>query len=376
MNYILEADIYEGCSQLNMLEYSLECIGIDENEFVNEGFNIKEKVKNIGKTILGWIDNAKGFLKKVTDFVFRKSKVADVAYSSAEKKAEQAVNNMDKVAPEQAEAKATKVANNITKVTTNLNRQMEAKDKEIEKSTSTDGTVDVKIDTTSNNKADSSSVKAGRCTVKTLNTQKVGEFLAQSQQNIHAIASCMNDMDKIFKSIDTENFNKNDTDRLSKKDDSFSRRSDAVRRGIDPKYSNPAKVFLEDEIFTIKEVSRGKWKIHKEIIQVINNNKKYIDSVQDRLEKIISQVDKELSKVKQKVEVYTNKLDRVEYDLDLGRENSTIYVRFRENCRYFQREVTNSNYIINTAAQFVIKYKTTLIGYLSAIAAGSSSEAA
>lgn len=376
MNYILEADIYEGCSQLNMLEYSLECIGIDENEFVNEGFNIKEKVKNIGKTILGWIDNAKGFLKKVTDFVFRKSKVADVAYSSAEKKAEQAVNNMDKVAPEQAEAKATKVANNITKVTTNLNKQMEAKDKEIEKSTSTDGTADVKIDTTSNNKADSSSVKAGRCAVKTLNTQKVGEFLAQSQQNIHAIASCMNDMDKIFKSIDTENFNKNDTDRLSKKDDSFSRRSDAVRRGIDPKYSNPAKVFLEDEFYTIEEISKGKRKVHKEIIQVINTNKKYIDSVQDRLEKIISQVDKELSKVKQKVEVYTNKLDRVEYDLDLGRENSTIYVRFRENCRYFQREVTNSNYIINTAAQFVIKYKITLIGYLSAIAAGSSSEAA
>ena len=37
MDYILEADIYEGCNQLNMLEYSLECIGIDENEFGNEG---------------------------------------------------------------------------------------------------------------------------------------------------------------------------------------------------------------------------------------------------------------------------------------------------------------------------------------------------
>ena len=44
MDYILEADIYEGCNQLNMLEYSLECIGIDENEFVNEGANIKEKI--------------------------------------------------------------------------------------------------------------------------------------------------------------------------------------------------------------------------------------------------------------------------------------------------------------------------------------------
>lgn len=45
MDYILEADIYEGCNQLNMLEYSLECIGIDENEFVNEGANIKEKLR-------------------------------------------------------------------------------------------------------------------------------------------------------------------------------------------------------------------------------------------------------------------------------------------------------------------------------------------
>jgi hypothetical protein len=45
MDYILEADIYEGCNQLNMLEYSLECIGIDENKFVNEGANIKEKLR-------------------------------------------------------------------------------------------------------------------------------------------------------------------------------------------------------------------------------------------------------------------------------------------------------------------------------------------
>lgn len=378
MDYILEADIYEGCSQLNMLEYSLECIGIDENEFVNEGANIKEKIKNIGKTVLGWIDNARGLLKKVWDFVFRKSKVADAAYESAEKKAEQAADNMDKATPEQAESKAAKTVSNIMRITMNLNKRIEMKDKETEKSGSDTDNTDTKADiipiTKGNVSTTDTNPKPGRCSVKTLNTQKVGEFLASSQQNIHAISSCMNDMDKIFKSINIKNPDENDTDKLYKKDDRFSRRSDEVRRGINPEYRNPEKAFLEDEFYTIQELSRGKRKIHKEIIQVINTNKKYIDSIQDRLEKIINQVDKELSKVRQKVKSYTNELDKIERNL--GYENSMIYRIFKSNCTYFQREVTNSNEIINTAAQFVIKYKVTLAGYLSAIAATSSSQAA
>ena len=375
MDYILEADIYEGCNQLNMLEYSLECIGIDENEFVNEGANIKEKIKNIGKTVLGWIDNARVLLKKVLDFIFRKSKVADVAYESAEKKAEQAADNMDKATPEQAESKAAKTVNNIMKITMNLNKQIEMKDKEIEKSGSNDSTkADIIPITKGNVSTTDTNTKPGRCSVKTLNTQKVGEFLASSQQNIHAISSCMNDMDKIFKSINIKNPDENDTDKLYKKDDRFSRRSDEVRRGIKPEYGNPEKAFLEDEFYTIEEISRGKRKVFKEIIQNINNNNKSIDSIQDRLEKIINQVDKELSKVRQKVKSYTNELDKIERNL--GYENSMIYRIFKSNCTYFQREVTNSNEIINTAAQFVIKYKVTLAGYLSAIAATSSSQAA
>lgn len=375
MDYILEADIYEGCNQLNMLEYSLECIGIDENEFVNEGANIKEKFKNIGKTILGWIDNARGFLKKVWDFVFRKSKVADAAYESAEKKAEQAADNMDKATPEQAESKAAKTVSNIMRITMNLNKQIEMKDKEIEKSVSdTDTKADIIPITKGNVSTTDTNPKPGRCSVKTLKTQEVGVFLASAQQNIHAISSCMNDMDKIFKSINIKNPDENDTDKLYKKDDRFSRRSDEVRRGINPEYRNPEKAFLDDEFYTIQELSRGKRKIHKEIIQIINTNKKYIDSIQDRLEKIINQVDKELSKVRQKVKSYTNELDKIERNL--GYENSMIYRIFKSNCTYFQREVTNSNEIINTAAQFVIKYKVTLAGYLSAIAATSSSQAA
>lgn len=203
MDYILEADIYEGCNQLNMLEYSLECIGIDENEFVNEGANIKEKIKNIGKTILGWIDSARGFLKKILDFVFRKSKVADAAYESAEKKAEQAADNMDKATPEQAESKATKTVSNIMRITMNLNKQIEMKDKEIEKLGSDTDNTDTKSDiipiTKGNVSKTDTNAKPGRCTVKTINTQKVGEFLASAQQNIHAISSCAHDMDKIFK---------------------------------------------------------------------------------------------------------------------------------------------------------------------------------
>lgn len=285
---------------------------------------------------------------------------------------------MDKATPEQAESKAAKTVSNIMRITMNLNKRIEMKDKETEKSGSDTDNTDTKADiipiTKGNVSTTDTNPKPGRCSVKTLNTQKVGEFLASSQQNIHAISSCMNDMDKIFKSINIKNPDENDTDKLYKKDDRFSRRSDEVRRGINPEYRNPEKAFLEDEFYTIQELSRGKRKIHKEIIQVINTNKKYIDSIQDRLEKIINQVDKELSKVRQKVKSYTNELDKIERNL--GYENSMIYRIFKSNCTYFQREVTNSNEIINTAAQFVIKYKVTLAGYLSAIAATSSSQAA
>lgn len=369
MDYILEADIYEGCNQLNMLEYSLECIGIDENEFVNEGANIKEKFKNIGKTILGWIDNARGFLKKVWDFVFRKSKVADAAYESAEKKAEQAADNMDKATPEQAESKAAKTVSNIMRITMNLNKQIEMKDKEIEKSGSdADTKADIIPITKGNVSTTYTNPKPGRCSVKTLKTQEVGVFLASAQQNINAISSCINSMDKLFKSLDFENPEKNNYDKFSKSENRFFERDIAVRRGLDRKYYNPAKAFLEDETYTIQELSRGKRKIHKEIIQVINTNKKYIDSIQDRLEKIISQSDKELAKVKQKVQLYVNKIDKMkEYN---------AYKYFISDMQFFRKHVTRSNEIINTAAQFVIKYKVTLAGYLSAIAATSSSQAA
>lgn len=321
MDYILEADIYEVCNQLNMLEYSLECVGIDENEFVNEGANIKEKIKNIDKTVLGWIDSARGFLKKILDFVFRKSKVADAAYESAEKKAEQAADNMDKATPEQAESKDTKTVSNIMRIT--------------------------------------------------INTQKVGEFLASAQQNIHVISSCINSMDKLFKSLDFENPEKNNYDKFSKSENRFSEREIAVRYGLHGEYYNPAKAFLEDETYTIQELSKGKRKIHKEIIQVINTNKKYIDSIQDRLEKIISQSDKELAKVRQKVQLYVDKIHKME-----GRKGYHAYGAFGSDMQFFRKHVTRSNEIINTSAQFVIKYKVTLAGYLSAIAAGSSSEVA
>lgn len=376
MDYILEADIYEGCNQLNMLEYSLECIGIDENEFVNEGANIKEKIKNIGKTILGWIDSARGFLKKILDFVFRKSKVADAAYESAEKKAEQAADNMDKATPEQAESKATKTVSNIMRITMNLNKQIEMKDKEIEKLGSDTDNTDTKSDiipiTKGNASKTDTNAKPGRCTVKTINTQKVGEFLASAQQNIHAISSCINSMDKLFKSLDFENPEKNNYDKFSKSENRFSEREIAVRYGLHGEYYNPAKAFLEDETYTIQELSKGKRKIHKEIIQVINTNKKYIDSIQDRLEKIISQSDKELAKVRQKVQLYVDKIHKME-----GREGyHAAYGAFGSDMQFFRKHVTRSNEIINTSAQFVIKYKVTLAGYLSAIAAGSSSEAA
>lgn len=373
MDYILEADIYEGCSQLNMLEYSLEYIGIDESEFVNEGVNIKEKIKDIGKTILGWIDSARGFLKKVLDFVFRKSKVADAAYNSTEKKAEQAANNMDKVTPEQAESKATRTVNNIMKITMNLNKQIEMRDKETEKSSSTDGTTDTKADIIPITKGDVSTTtktntNQGRCTVKTLNTQKVGEFLASAQQNIHTISSCMHDMDKIFKIAKNT-----DSDKLFKKDSNFNSKMDAsMKAGY---ITNPAREFLEDEIYTIEEISKGKRRVHKEIIQVINNNKKYIDSIQDRLEKIINQSDKELLNVRGKVNVYRKELEKMvseSKDSSYTRAYTYLYDSFIR-----LRSITiSSNKSINKAAQFVIKYKVTLAGYLSAIAAGSSSSEA
>ena len=175
-------------------------------------------------------------------------------------------------------------------------------------------------------------------------------------------------MDKLFKSLDFENPEKNNYDKVSKSENRFSEREIAVMHGLDRKYCNPAKAFLEDETYTIQELSRGKRKIHKEIIQVINTNKKYIDSIQDRLEKIISQSDKELAKVKQKVQLYVNKIDKMkEYN---------AYRYFSSDMQFLRKHVTRSNKIINTAAQFVIKYKVTLAGYLSAIAATSSSQAA
>ena len=370
MDYILEADIYEGCNQLNMLEYSLECIGIDENEFVNEGANIKEKIKNIGKTVLGWIDNARVLLKKVLDFIFRKSKVADVAYESAEKKAEQAADNMDKATPEQAESKAAKTVNNIMKITMNLNKQIEMKDKEIEKSGSNDSTkADIIPITKGNVSTTDTNQKPGRCSVKTLNTQKVGEFLASAQQSIHSISSCAHDMDKIFKSINTKNPKENDTDKLGKKDSKFDSKISAALKI--PYISNPAKAFLEDEVYTIEEVSRGKRKIHKEIIQIINNNKKYIDSIQDRLEKIINQSDKELANVRKKVTAYTSALNNM-----MSSSYNKIYESINDSFYRLRSNTIYCNKIINTAAQFVIKYKVTLAGYLSDIAATSSSQAA
>jgi hypothetical protein len=372
MDYILEADIYEGCNQLNMLEYSLECIGIDENEFVNEGANIKEKIKNIGKTVLGWIDSARGFLKKILDFVFRKSKVADAAYESAEKKAEQAADNMDKATPEQAESKAAKTVSNIMRITTNLNKQIEMKDKEIEKSGSDTDNTDTKSDaipiTKGNVSKTDTNTKPGRCSVKTINTQKVGDFLASAQQEIHSISSCAHDMDKIFKLAKNT-----DSDKLIKKDSNFNSKMDVSMKA---RYiANPAREFLEDEVYTIEEISKGKRRVHKEIIQVINNNKKYIDSVQDRLEKIINQSDKELSNVRGKVNVYRKELEKM-----VSESKDSSYTRaYTYLCDSFIRLrliTISSNKSINRAAQFVIKYKVTLAGYLSAIAAGSSSEAA
>jgi len=373
MDYILEADIYEGCSQLNMLEYSLEHIGIDENEFVNEGVNIKEKAKNIGKTILNWIDNARGFLKKILDFIFRKSKVVDTAFNSAEKKAEQAVDNMDKTSPEQAGNKANRAINNIEKITMNLNKQIEMKD--TEKSTSSDGTTGTKADIVPINKGDISTTKtdvnSGKCTVKTLNTQKVGDFLANAQQQIHGISSCAHDMDKIFKSINVRNPEETDIDKLSKKDTKFVSKVDTVLK-MPIEYANPAKAFLEDEVFTVKDLARKPNRpLFKEIIQVINTNKKYIDSIQDRLEKIINQSDKELANVRKKVVTYGKVLDdimRSSYNKTYESISNAFY-----NLRTYARI---SNKTINNGAQFVIKYKTTLAGYLSAIAATSSSQAA
>ena len=366
MDYILEADIYEGCSQLNMLEYSLNYIGIDENEFVNEGVNIKEKVKDIGKTILGWIDSARGFLKKVLDFVFRKSKVADAAYNSAEKKAEQAADNIDKATPEQAESKAARTVNNIMKITMNLNKQIEMKD--TEKTSSSDTKADIVPITKGNVSTTKTDVKPGRCSVKTLNTQKVGDFLASAQQEIHAISSCAHDMDKIFKIAKNT-----DSDKLFKKDSNFNSKMDAsMKAGY---ITNPAREFLEDEIYTIEEISKGKRRVHKEIIQVINNNKKYIDSIQDRLEKIINQSDKELLNVRGKVNVYRKELEKMvseSKDSSYTRAYTYLYDSFIR-----LRTITiSSNKSINRAAQFVIKYKVTLAGYLSAIAAGSSSSEA
>lgn len=260
-------------------------------------------------------------MKKILDFVFRKSKVADAAYESAEKKAEQAADNMDKATPEQAESKDTKTVSNIMRIT--------------------------------------------------INTQKVGEFLASAQQNIHVISSCINNMDKLFKSLDFENPEKNNYDKFSKSENRFSEREIAVRYGLHGEYYNPAKAFLEDETYTIQELSKGKRKIHKEIIQVINTNKKYIDSIQDRLEKIISQSDEELAKVRQKVQLYVDKIHKME-----GRKGYHAYKYFSSDMKFFRKHVTRSNEIINTSAQFVIKYKVTLAGYLSAITAGSSSEVA
>lgn len=179
-------------------------------------------------------------------------------------------------------------------------------------------------------------------------------------------------MDKLFKSLDFENPEKNNYDKFSKSENRFSEREIAVRYGLHGEYYNPAKAFLEDETYTIQELSKGKRKIHKEIIQVINTNKKYIDSIQDRLEKIISQSDKELAKVRQKVQLYVDKIHKME-----GREGyHAAYGAFGSDMQFFRKHVTRSNEIINTSAQFVIKYKVTLAGYLSAIAAGSSSEAA
>lgn len=88
--------------------------------------------------------------------------------------------------------------------------------------------------------------------------------------------------------------------------------------------------------------------------------------------KIISQSDKELAKVRQKVQLYVDKIHKME-----GREGyHAAYGAFGSDMQFFRKHVTRSNEIINTSAQFVIKYKVTLAGYLSAIAAGSSSEAA
>lgn len=75
--------------------------------------------------------------------------------------------------------------------------------------------------------------------------------------------------------------------------------------------------------------------------------------------------------LEKKVTTYTSALNNM-----MSSSYNKIYESINDSFYRLRSNTIYCNKIINTSAQFVIKYKVTLAGYLSAIAATSSSQVA
>lgn len=365
MDYMFDIDMIMENSNYLFMNYSMEKLEITNEQVINEAEKkmpkIIETIKNALVSFCNFLKSIPGRLKAFFSKIFNKSKAQDKVIEKLSIEAKKVVNNEDiasspKVNPgkETADEELTRKAVDIVfrraatvtrKAEESINNEKDDKNKIINLSDRTSGQIEKKVE------------------VILINRKNVNTLMNDHERLLKDINKCGYIIDSLIKSIGTKKFS------------GKSRELTDVSAKVENKKSSAT--FLMKNMFT-KEMVTSLSDIYTRIrsdATYINDIEKRVDSLRNKGTKMIESLIPDMDKAIKDFESATNAI----YSMADGVANNDTYSSnkemastFSSNLRYMRQVLSDFVPTVSDNMRLVIKHKSVIIGYLTAITGNKS----
>ena len=363
MDYIFDIDMIMENSNYLFMNYSMEKLEITNEQVINEAEKkmpkIIETIKNALISFCNFLKSIPSRLKAFFSKIFNKSKAQDKVIERLSIEAKKVVNNEDiasspKVNPgkETADEELTRKAVDIVfrraatvtrKAEESINDEKD--NKIINLSDRTAGAIEKKVE------------------VILINRKNVNTLMNDHERLLKDINKCGYIIDSLIKSIGTKKFS------------GKSRELTDVSAKVENKKSSAT--FLMKNMFT-KEMVTSLSDIYTRIrsdATYINDIEKRVDSLRNKGTKMIESLIPDMDKAIKDFESATNAI----YSMADGVANNDTYSSnkemastFSSNLRYMRQVLSDFVPTVSDNMRLVIKHKSVIIGYLTAITGNKS----
>ena len=364
MDYMFDIDMIMENSNYLFMNYSMEKLEITNEQVINEAEKkmpkIIETIKNALISFCNFLKSIPSRLKAFFSKIFNKSKAQDKVIERLSIEAKKVVNNEDiasspKVNPgkETADEELTRKAVDIVlrraatvtrKAEESINDEKD-KSKIINLSDRTAGAIEKKVE------------------VILINRKNVNTLMNDHERLLKDINKCGYIIDSLIKSIGTKKFS------------GKSRELTDVSAKVENKKSSAT--FLMKNMFT-KEMVTSLSDIYTRIrsdATYINDIEKRVDSLRNKGTKMIESLIPDMNKAIKEFESATNAI----YSMADGVANNDTYSSnkemastFSSNLRYMRQVLSDFVPTVSDNMRLVIKHKSVIIGYLTAITGNKS----